>query len=718
MGKKTDGSAVLDYVPGWVWSAFVAAWALVPFFTGSGEASPGAFGTGSALAAAGHGVLALAASTGGWVAVALAVWKGVSFFARHKITQFVDPRRPFAIALDVISSAAVLLVGAAHAMAFATRPGYFGALGWWAWAVLGVAFAVNAYSLIRLIAVLSERDAGYREYIEFRRITEAEPGKKLPFARARGIQGRLTAAFTALILLIVMVLSTSLLSDFGTTLLSAIMDNGSALADRTASIVKSNISDRIALEDYLAIESRKNEAASFPFASVSYYRRDPKADTWEVRASTDQSIIGQALDDSSALLLRADPAAMDASSMTEGEATIEFRAPVVLSGVNLGFVSVVYDRQTIYGPYYLTRVKAAIIAFLFLYASVFVTYLFGRGIVFPILYLRMSVNSIAGRLSAMVRGETRVSADNLRYEDRVATKDEIKKLSVEIGNMASVIRGIVPYISASTLKHAERDKPTSERRELAYLFTDIRGFTTICEGLSPEDVVSMLNHYLDLQTQAIVANGGDIDKFVGDEVMAVFDGPDKEARACRAGMDIRKVMAEAQEKARNESSAIVSIGIGINSGPVVFGSVGARERMDFTSIGDTVNLAARLEGANKTYGTKSLITETVYEKVKDDFLCREIDLIAVKGKNVPVRIFEVLQDAGKAAAKLKQIKEGFEVGLAAYRAKKWAAARKALTKVNELYGDEASAVFLRRIDVFEASPPPADWDGVFRMTVK
>jgi class 3 adenylate cyclase len=281
-----------------------------------------------------------------------------------------------------------------------------------------------------------------------------------------------------------------------------------------------------------------------------------------------------------------------------------------------------------------------------------------------------------------------------------------------------VIRGVVPYISASTLRNSERASPTTERRDLAFLFTDIRGFTTICEGLSPEDVVAMLNHYLDIQTTAIVENGGEVDKFVGDEMMAMFDGPDKDARACRAGMHIRKVMAEAQAKARLDAVAVVSIGIGINSGPVVFGSVGARDRMDFTSIGDTVNLAARLEGANKTYGTKTLISETVYENVKDSFLCREIDVITVKGKNLPVRIFEILQESSRAVPKLTKIKEGFEAGLVAYRARNWTAARKLFSKVKETYGDEASEVYLHRIDAFEVNPPPADWDGVFRMSVK
>ncbi|HOZ72186.1 MAG TPA: adenylate/guanylate cyclase domain-containing protein [Spirochaetales bacterium] len=710
MNARRGPNDALRFLPGWAWTALVASWLIAPL----AASRPSAFSTGATLAAAGAGGYAMAAGIAAWLLVAIALWEIVAYFVRGRLPMVADPASPIAAAVHVVSSASAALIQAASAMSLATRPDYFSSIPWWDWAMAAAALAWNAYSIARLIRSLSEKDAGYREYSAFRSSTEKPGSLRSKLGRARGIQGRLTVLFTGLILLIIVVLATSLLRDFGSTLLSAIMDNGRSLADRGASIVKTNISDKIAVDDYLAIEAAKNEGAAFPFSSVTYYRRDPKSGSYAARASTDPAIVGQA----PSSVPEAGAAEAMIEAMIEAPGTIEFRAPVTLSGVNLGFVSVVYDRQTIYGPYYLTTVKTAIISFLFLYASIFVTYLFGRGIVFPILFLRMSVNAIATRLASMVKGSERVSADSLRYDDRVATKDEIKKLSLEIGNMAAVIRGVVPYISASTLRHSEREKPTTERRELAFLFTDIRGFTTICEGRSPEEVVAMLNHYLDIQTEAIVANGGDIDKFVGDEVMAVFDGPEKELQACRAGMAIRKAMAEAQEQARKESGAVVSIGIGINAGPVVFGSVGARERMDFTSIGDTVNLAARLEGANKTYGTKSLVAEAVYDRVKDDFLCREVDLLAVKGKNVPVRIYEVLQERDKASQKLIHIKEGFEAGLAAYRSKRWSAAKKIFAKVSEAYGDEASEVFLRRVEVFEAAPPPADWDGVFRMTVK
>jgi len=698
MLQKLDSQRLRSLVAEWAWTVLVLVWLVVPILSRVGQGVPTALSAG------------LPSIIAGVVIALIGLWKLASWFFVDTVGIVADPERPLSVAMHVASSAAALLIMAAHAMNYATRPGYFMAIPWWTWLMGLVSLLWNAYSIMRLIKVLSERDAGFREYTEFCRATEEAEPKGLK--RARGIQGRMTVAFTGLILIVVIVLATSLLQDFGTTLLRAIMDNGRALADRTASIVKTSIGDRIALDEYLAIEAKKNKDASFPFASVSSYRRDPKSGAYVIRSSTDPAMIGQTLDAAKAAAVKSD------ESVVMGAQTIEFRAPVMLSGVNLGFTSVVYDRQTIYGPYYLTKVKATIIALLFVYASVFATFLFGRGIVFPILFLSMSVNSLAARLASMVKGDERITSDNLQYTDRVTTKDEIKRLSVEIGNMAAVIRGVVPYISASTLKHSARNAPMTELRELAFLFTDIRGFTTICEGLSPENVVSMLNHYLDLQTSAIIANGGDVDKFVGDEIMASFDGPDKEIRACRAGMDIRKAMAEAQEKARSESGAIISIGIGINAGPVVFGSVGARDRMDFTSIGDTVNLAARLEGANKTYGTKSLITEAVYEHVKDVFLCREIDLMTVKGKRVPVRIYELLQQKADAPIRVRHVKDGFEAGLKAYRARRWEAARKLFSGVRDAYDDEASAIFLRRVEVFERNPPPDDWDGVFNMTVK
>jgi adenylate cyclase len=177
-------------------------------------------------------------------------------------------------------------------------------------------------------------------------------------------------------------------------------------------------------------------------------------------------------------------------------------------------------------------------------------------------------------------------------------------------------------------------------------------------------------------------------------------------------------MATEKEKAIAEKKNVVSIGIGINSGPVVFGSVGAKDRMDFTSIGDTVNLAARLEGANKAYGTKTLVTDAVYDKVKDEYLGREVDKLTVKGKKLPVSVYEILQSKEAAGAHLLDLCTSFEAGLAFYRTQKWVKAEKVFKQLVDKYHDDASMTFLGRIEMFKTNPPPANWDGVFNMTVK
>jgi hypothetical protein len=140
--------------------------------------------------------------------------------------------------------------------------------------------------------------------------------------------------------------------------------------------------------------------------------------------------------------------------------------------------------------------------------------------------------------------------------------------------------------------------------------------------------------------------------------------------------------------------------------------------MDFTSIGDTVNLAARLEGTNKEYGTKSLITEAVYEKVKDQILCRKVDNITVKGKSQAVVVYEILQDIKLASPKLTEFKELFENALDLYWKQKWEEAEKLFASVRKDYKDETSAVFLERVKDYKKTPPPRNWDGVFHRTSK
>ena len=385
----------------------------------------------------------------------------------------------------------------------------------------------------------------------------------------------------------------------------------------------------------------------------------------------------------------------------------------------VGFSVVTYLKEVLNRPYFQAKVFIISISVIFFYVSIIVTLFLADFIVNPVLFLCGNIRKTANGLSDMLAGNAKIESGKLIFEETVNTNDEIKNLSVEIKNIVSLVRGMLPYVSFHTVQNAEKKAGRlSTTRELCFLFTDIRGFTSLCEKVPPREVIRLLNHYLDIETKIIFDNDGDVDKYVGDEIMAFFSGPKKEINACKAAMEIRKAMYREKQLALEKGAAAIAVGIGINSGSVVFGSVGSETRKDFTSIGDTVNLAARLESANKEYGSKSIISGAVYKKLGKEFVCRELDYITVKGKTKPVRIYEVLQSKEAATDKILDLKRTFETGLSYYRKRKWQHAKKYFSENAEKYNDAPSKVFLKRVDRYQASPPKQEWKGVFVMTGK
>jgi adenylate cyclase len=613
------------------------------------------------------------------------------------------------------------------------------------WASFALAFALNVTSVVLFARVINFRNPVYREYREFRKT--GSKGKSVSVLDViYQIRTKLFFAFLSIISVILLSLSVLLLGNYRMTILEAVGDGAKSQVSQASTTYRVNLGDNIAMFEYLARQIEQNSKAKFKYESLTIYTNrkqelyldDLSGAAQEMKAeystlSPDAQYPELPAIDGARTVewSKAFVATGGVVQYADDEArTINFASPIVKVDTIrngdektrrervLGFSVMSFNVDTVMRPYFKTRSLVLVLTTFFMYLAIVLTYLIGNYIVNPLLFLRMNVRKISDILGTMISGQARISSTSLVYNDCVTSHDEIKSLSVEINDMVTVIRGIVPYISASTLKQAEKGIASTTRKDLAFLFTDIRGFTTLCEGKQPEEVVTILNRYLDLETEIILNNSGDVDKFVGDEMMAVFEGPLKEENACRAAMQLRHAMMEEKERREKEGLPIVSIGIGVNSGPVIFGSVGARDRMDFTSIGDTVNLAARLEGANKAYGSKTIITDAVYGKVQEAFLCRELDFIAVKGKTEPVRIFEILQQIPKINPKLEEIKNLFEKGLAAYREKEWKEALSAFKKNVELYNDAPSAVFIERVEHFMASPPPDDWDGVFRMTVK
>ena len=252
-----------------------------------------------------------------------------------------------------------------------------------------------------------------------------------------------------------------------------------------------------------------------------------------------------------------------------------------------------------------------------------------------------------------------------------------------------------------------------EKRRATILFSDIEGFTTFSEKTSPEKIVEILNIYLERLTDIIINHRGMVDKFEGDAIMAVFGIPIfYESSAVMAVLCALKMQEEIDNMIKSGEIPGLKTRIGINTGDVIAGNLGSKQRMDYTVMGDTVNLASRLEGINKFYKTKILIGEDTYKEISEKIICREIDKIRVKGKEKPVSIYEPMGEG------LDILKEKYEKALTYYRNKDWKNAKKIFSELFEEYGDNPSETMLKRIQIFEKSLPQEDWDGVFTFKEK
>ncbi len=266
-----------------------------------------------------------------------------------------------------------------------------------------------------------------------------------------------------------------------------------------------------------------------------------------------------------------------------------------------------------------------------------------------------------------------------------------------------------------------------QKRPLTMLFSDLAGFTTLSERMDPQDLLAHLNEYLSEMTQIVMDETGTLDKYIGDAIMAFWNAPravgDHADRGLKTAILMQRKMGELNERwmsADPEAEELV-VRIGVNTGTVVVGNVGGKERFDYSAIGDAVNLAARLEPANKTYDTLVMASEYTMDAAdRSAFRVRELDRIAVKGKERPVTVYEVLEMAGaRLADHREKAFEHYEAGLAAYKNRDWTLAatyfEAALTADPQ---DGPSAVYLARAREYQTDPPPADWDFVVRRTSK
>ncbi len=278
------------------------------------------------------------------------------------------------------------------------------------------------------------------------------------------------------------------------------------------------------------------------------------------------------------------------------------------------------------------------------------------------------------------------------------------------------------YLSKDVIESVLQDpaklKLGGERRELTVLFSDIRGFTTISEGLDPEALTNLLNEYLTPMTELVFSHKGTLDKYMGDAIMAFFGAPMPYAEhphmACRTALAMMEELKRLREGWKARGLPLIDIGIGLNTGVMSVGNMGSANRFDYTVMGDNVNLGSRLEGTNKQYGSHIIISEFTEAAVHADFTCRELDSVQVKGKHEPVRIYELVHEGPQDPAKDGWIDQ-FHEALTLYRGQRW---DEAIERFSRLESDPPSRIYLERCQQMKEHPPGAEWNGVYKMTTK
>jgi adenylate cyclase len=285
------------------------------------------------------------------------------------------------------------------------------------------------------------------------------------------------------------------------------------------------------------------------------------------------------------------------------------------------------------------------------------------------------------------------------------------------------------------IRRSSAQNTQGETRLVAILFSDIRSFTTISENTQAQELVNFLNTYFSAMGNEIVAEGGNIDKFIGDAIMAIFGAPktleNASSSAIRAALRMAKNLASVNTSGITLPAAGFGAGLGVNFGECVVGNIGFQNKMDYTVIGDSVNLASRLEGITKYYHQTIIVSEFAYNASKDDFIFRKTDSVRVKGKDHPVGLYTVYDawqgeagaDTPEALIIDREALDLYNKGLKLYAMREWKTAEQYFNKalhISDLMGKEdyLSSLYLTRIAEFRLNPPPPEWDATITMTDK
>ncbi len=353
-------------------------------------------------------------------------------------------------------------------------------------------------------------------------------------------------------------------------------------------------------------------------------------------------------------------------------------------------------------------------------------------------FAMMVGSGITGPVMRLLEGTRHVEAGRLDYPINITTRDEIGQLSAAFNRMIERLRHnqriretfgryIDPRVAEGLLDQPALAATEGQRRIMTVMFCDMKGFTALSEGFTPQGLVKIMNLYLSTMSEPIHEELGIIDKYIGDGIMAYWGPPFVEAAqqasfACRAAVD----MMGRVEKLRKDLPELLGvrtipgdcdIRIGIATGEALVGSIGSEFMMSYTVMGDTVNLASRLESANKAYGSRCLISEAT--AVAGGIEVREIDRLVVLGQTSAQTVFDILGRTGELTPQQEELRKCYAEGLAAYRARRWDEAREAFAcGLKAVSDDGPSLTFVARIEGFLQNPPAEDWDGSWRLEQK
>lgn len=337
-----------------------------------------------------------------------------------------------------------------------------------------------------------------------------------------------------------------------------------------------------------------------------------------------------------------------------------------------------------------------------------------------VLLLARSISRPLSQLALVVR---RIEKGD--YEERVVvqTSDELGELAYSVNTMASglaekeKVRDLLGKVVSKEIADELLNNPVElggEERIVTVLFSDIRGFTSYCEGMAPKEVLAALNKVLSTVSDIVESHGGVVDKFQGDAVMALFGAPVSGAHDAENAMAAALEIVQTLEALESGLSACV----GMNTGLVVAGNLGSSNRLNYSVIGDTVNLASRLESLTRLYGTASIVSAASVEAAPQ-FTYRELDEVIVAGKQDAVKIFELLGRKGEISTETVAENEQFAAALSAYRQRNWASAREQFIQLQRSCDNIALCqVFLDRIQYFSTNPPASDWRGEYAFDKK